>query len=100
MNPFAEHLAADRRLVILKLLEQAPDYRGNAYLLQSALEAFGHSVGMDRLQTDLNWLMEQDLVFLEAVGGVSIAKLTQRGDDVACGRTTVPGVKRPAPGAV
>ena len=99
MNSFAEHVTADRRLVVLRLLEQAPDYRGNAYLLQRALDGFGHAVGMDRLDTDLAWLAEQDLLKLEAVGGVSIATLTQRGADVARGRVVVPGVARPAPGA-
>lgn len=96
---FAEHLAADRRLVILRLLEEAPDYRGNAYLLQSALPDFGHSVGLDRLQTDLAWLAEQGLATLALVAGVTIAQLTPRGADVAHGRVTVPGVKRPLPGA-
>lgn len=98
MSQFADLVIADRRLVILRLLEQAPDYQGNAYLLQSALGTFGHAVGMDRLVTDLHWLGEQGLVQFEQVGGVGIAKLTQRGADVAAGRSTVPGVKRPAPG--
>lgn len=96
---FAEHLAADRRLIILRLLEQAPDYRGNAYLLQSALPDFGHSVGLDRLQTDLAWLAEQGLVTVTSVAGVTLAQLMPRGADVAYGRATVPGVKRPLPGA-
>ncbi len=98
MNSFSEHVTADRRLVVLRLLEQAPDYRGNAFLLQRALDGFGHAVGMDRLGTDLAWLAEQDLVKVAQVGGVSIAALTQRGLDVANGRATVPGVARPAPG--
>ncbi|NMG29346.1 ArsR family transcriptional regulator [Aromatoleum evansii] len=96
---FAQHLTEDRRLVILRLLEQAPDYCGNAYLLHSALPDFGHSVGLDRLQTDLAWLDEQGLAKLTTVAGVSIAQLTPRGADVAHGRATVPGVKRPLPGA-
>jgi hypothetical protein len=99
MNAFAEHVTADRRLVVLRLLEQAPDYRGNAFLLQRALDGFGHAVGMDRLGSDLAWLAEQDLLRLEALAGVSIATLTQRGADVAHGRVVVPGVARPAPGA-
>ena len=96
---YADIVAADRRLVVLRLLEQAPDYRGNAYLLQSALTTFGHTVGMDRLATELAWLEEQGLLAVETVGSVTIATLTQRGADVAAGRSVVPGVKRPAPGA-
>lgn len=92
------HLEADRRLMILRLLAEAPDYRANAWLLQSALAAVGHAVGVDRLRTELAWLEEQGLVALEQVGGVTLARLTARGGDVAAGRAIVPGVRRPAPG--
>lgn len=94
----AEQMDADRRLVILQLLEQAPDYRGNGYLLQTAMAGLGHVVGLDRLHTDLAWLDEQGLVEMSSVGGVTLAQLTARGNDVARGRAIVPGVQRPAPG--
>ena len=99
MKTYAETLAEDRRLVILKLLEQAPDYRGNIYLLQSALEGFGHSIGLNVLREDLVWLEQQLLVTLHPVGEVLLAELSGRGLDAALGRISVPGVKRPAPRA-
>ena len=99
MSDFSRLLEEDRRLVILRLLAEAPDYRGNSYLLQSALDGFGHAVGLDRLVQDLAWLDEQGLVRIESVGAVTIATLTARGNDVATGRSRVPGVKRPAPEA-
>jgi hypothetical protein len=37
-------------------------------------------------------------VNLDAVADVTVARLTPRGADVACGRVVTPGVKRPEPG--
>ena len=96
---FADFLAADRRLVLLKALQAASQYRTNAYLLRKFADRLGHTVSSDRIEQDLAWLAEQDLVTLAKAEGVSVATATQRGLDVAEGRTVVPGVQRPAPEA-
>ena len=95
---YRDALDADRRLVILQLLEKSTGYTANEYTIYAALPGFGHEASMDRVRTDLAWLDEQGLVALDAPGGVHLAKLTQRGLDVATGRATVDGVKRPGPG--
>jgi len=97
MNGFAELMDADRRLVILRTLEEDAGYRLNESVIQSCLQALGHDVSRDRVRTDLQWLAEQGLVELETVVSVLVATLTQRGSDAACGRAVVPGVKRPRP---
>nr|WP_067289841.1 hypothetical protein [Marinobacterium profundum] len=89
----------DRRLVILRLLAEDADYRVNSSILQQGLDMFAHSVSRDKLHTELNWLAEQDLIKCEPVASVLVVTLTQRGLDVAQGRASVPGVKRPGPGA-
>ncbi|WP_445157393.1 VpaChn25_0724 family phage protein [Halomonas sp. E14] len=91
-------LSEDRRLQILRLLDQSSGYSASAHLLGSALGSLGHSVSQDRLLADLDWLAEQDLVTVEDVGSVAVATLTVRGGDVAAGRARVRGVKRPLPG--
>ncbi len=97
MGNFFEFVTADRRLTILKTLQEDPGYSQNIYVLQTCLAALGHETSLDLLKTDLAWLKEQGLVRLDLVAGVMVAKLTTRGDDVASGRTVVPGVKRPSP---
>lgn len=92
---FQEHMRADRRLVLLRVLLESPAYTCNEYLLQHMAEQLGHSASADTISTDLAWLQEQGLVKLETVSDVRIAKLTTRGEDVARGRAEVPGVKRP-----
>ncbi len=95
---FAQHQTEDRRLVYLRVLLESAAYRANEFVLQTMLESFGHAASADLVRTDLAWLKEQGLVSTEDVGGVCIAELLARGQDVALGRTTVPGVKKPRAG--
>lgn len=97
MNSYTQLLEQDRRLQILQLLAESPGYRANQFLLQSALDTFGHTVSMDRVKADLAWLAEQGLIVIGELGDVQIPALTDRGLDVAQGRAIAPGVKRPRP---
>lgn len=92
---FQEH---DRRLVILRALQSAAQYRANAFLLRRFCDSLGHVVGADRIAADLAWLRDSGLVALAQEAEVCVATLTVRGLDVATGRTTVPGVQTPQPG--
>lgn len=94
---FSEFEAQDRRLVLLRALEHAAQYRANAMLLRRYGEALGHVISADRMEQDLSWLREQGLIETEDNAGLTVATLTMRGLDVATGRATVPGVQRPAP---
>lgn len=94
---FAEQITEDIRLVILRALEEDAGYDLNESVLQSVLQELGHTVSRDRVRVELAWLKEQGLIQLKDVVGVQVAKLTARGADVATGRATVPGVKRPRP---
>ena len=85
--------------MLLKGLEPCVQYSANAFLLRTFAESVGHVVSADTIETDLAWLAEQALLTVKRSGGVTVATLTARGLDVATGRATVPGVKRPEPGA-
>jgi hypothetical protein len=95
---FEQMVTEDRRLVILHLLMNSTAYEANAFLLERALETSGHRVSYDRLLVDLSWLKEQELIDASELGTVTIARLLTRGQDVARGVTTVPGVQRPRAG--
>lgn len=98
MTTYATALAEDRRLTILRVLYDSTAFATNEFVLQTMLGNFGHNVSADRMHSDLAWLEEQELITVEVVGGVRIAKLLTRGEDVALGRTIQPGVKRPRAG--
>jgi hypothetical protein len=99
MSTFSAFQDEDRRLVLLRALGAAAQYRANALLLRRYCDAVGHVVGADRIEADLAWLFDSGLVTLGGEGGVTVATLTARGLDVSTGRTQVPGVARPQPGA-
>lgn len=93
---FAERVAMHRRLALLQTLAAAPGSRANEALLQEVLESAGLSCSRDQVRTDLAWLRDQRFVVLDRVADVYVAAITQAGQDVAAGRTTVPGVARPS----
>lgn len=97
MSNFARLVTEDRRLVILRFLDEMPRRELNTSVLQSTLDAFGHAVSRDQVATDCAWLGEQGMVDVETVGPVTVVSLTARGEDVARGRVVQPGVKRPSP---
>lgn len=93
---FSEHLAADERLVILRLLAEANSYKANSSVLTLRMDYLGHAVSRDVVRTHVAWLAELGLVNTdEPIAGVVVATLTPRGADVAAGRAVVPGVARP-----
>ena len=99
---FDELLRENRRLTILRMLTKAPSYEANHLVIQAALESVGLTASHDQVTADLRWLESLGLLKLECVEGsdmcIWIATLTNSGSDVAKGRATVPGVRRPLPG--
>ena len=87
----------DQRLVILRSLVDA-GYDANESILDDCLALYGHHISRDLVRNHLNWLEEQGLVHIERLqNGFMIAKITQRGLDVANGEAVVDGVKKPLP---
>ncbi|ACL32510.1 winged-helix domain-containing protein [Glaesserella parasuis] len=90
-------LTKDQRLVILRSLAEA-GYDANESILSDCLDLYGHDISRDLVRNHLVWLEEQGLIQLERLkDGYMVASITQRGLDVAQGRVTVEGVKRPRP---
>lgn len=86
------------RLTILQLLAQDPGYDLNESILVKLVNEFGYQLSRDALRTHLAWLAEQGLLTITIVAStLQLAKLTNRGEDAAYGRASIPGVKRPGP---
>lgn len=94
---YAEFRAESRRLALLRVLAESPGYSANESVLQTALDGLGFRESRDTVRADMNWLAEQGLARVEDVG-VMVSTLTARGEDVASGRGTHPGVQRPKAG--
>lgn len=92
----AEHL----RITILRLLADYPSYTLNDSMIRDLVPDFGFRPSRDNIRTQLAWLAEQGLVTITLSGDCYVAQLTERGEEVARGVATVPGVKRPSPGGM
>ena len=95
---YEDLLIEDARLVLLRVMYEMPNRRANSSVLCSILdEKFCHALELADVKRELRWLEEQQLVKIDDVsnGAVLVAKLTERGADVAAGRARVDGVKRP-----
>ena len=95
---FAQKLNENLRLIVLQLLSQTEGYDLNIHILRAGVGDFGHKPSLDKLTSELHWLAEQNLLNVRTVGQTAVARLTERGKDVAEGRARVPGVERPGPG--
>lgn len=95
----AEIQAEHRRIAILRMLAEQPDYRSNASVLADALPLVARiSATRSQVLADVVYLESIEAVRQEALGnGVVGVELTDRGLDAAQGRIVLPGVKRPSP---
>lgn len=94
---YQQHFAQHLRIALLRLLNEAPACRANSSILATAAQHLGLSASRDTVKTQLAWLDEQGLVTTEDMNGLVVATLTERGCDVAEGRSVAPGVARPTP---
>lgn len=94
---FENHLKEEMRLVILRLLNELPSYRGNSSTLHGGLNHWGLSFSRDQVKTELYWLKEQGCILIEMDSpAVLVVKLTERGQDVIENRARIHGIKRPS----
>ncbi len=91
------YLQKDRRLVVLRILQDSAAYTANESHIDRGLDALGHKVSRDVVVADMHWLHEQGLLRLEEAFNTQVATITQRGLDVAQGQAAHPGVNRPSP---
>ncbi len=95
---FKKKIAEDRRLVILRFLNEENDGMMSASLMQDALELMAHKVPRATVLDDAAFLEGLGLLRLEYAGTVPLLRLTCKGQEVAQGVITVEGVKHPRRG--
>ncbi|PPD36787.1 MAG: hypothetical protein CTY18_03095 [Methylomonas sp.] len=90
-------VSGHRKLALLQLLQQDPDYSINDTLLQQLLAAQGHGVSIAVVRADMAWLEQLSLLSISYLPGCYVAVLRSEGLDVASGISVVPGIARPRP---
>ena len=90
--------AGNRRIAILQGLHADTDYTLSCEMLQRLLAEYGHRIPVTAVREDVEWLANERLVIVgDGAQGMTLAKLTRRGQDVATGHLRVAGVDRPLP---
>lgn len=92
VEPWTQHL----RLAILRSLLDLPDRSAHESLIVDLVNAVRIGADRDQVRGAITWLHEQGLVVAEVVKGSLAAQLTERGERVAEGKSSYPGVKRPS----
>lgn len=90
-HEYRDILTAEQRLVVLQRLEAAPNQMLDIPRLRAALIEARHALSLDQLQALMNWLDEAGLL-IRMGERIMVLKLTARGEDVARGLATHPGV--------
>lgn len=86
------------RLAVLRLLDEQPNYSANDSVLTQAVEAMGLACTRDQMRGHIQWLESMRLVTAQqTMATLLVATLTERGGDVAKGRSVISGVQRPSP---
>lgn len=83
------------RLAILQLLAGQSDASANDAMLAEAVNALGFVCSRDKLRAAIFWLAQQGALHvldLRGSNGFVIATLTEKGHDVAQGRSVLGGV--------
>jgi hypothetical protein len=84
------------RSSILRTLKNAPEYSANDSIVTDVVRSVGINASRDQVRTEMAWLKEQGLIRTQELDKLIVATMTERGEDVAAGRATVPGVKKPS----
>jgi hypothetical protein len=96
---YAQMVREDRRLVILRLLNESSGKQSNSSLLHAGLIHLKIICERHELIDDLRFLQTHSLIDLEQLGDVNPdlygAHLRGRGEDLLAGRLEVEGVSRP-----
>lgn len=98
MSEFSNLYDGHVRISVLRLLDAQPTYSANDSVLTTAVQSIGLSCTRDQMRSHLAWLKDVGVVtLLYPMDGVTVATLTERGCDIAHGRSTIPGIQRPSP---
>lgn len=81
-----------RRGRVLAILAESNDQGCGAPMLRTMVRDWGYACDADTAAIDLAWLSRHGLIAIRDVGGISFARITERGRDVVTHNLDMPGV--------
>lgn len=89
------HFDANRRLALLRFLNEEPNGTLNTSILRDAMKDIGVPISRENLVLESEWLSERGLLTIESLRHLTLLTITGRGRDVVAGEITVDGVRHP-----
>ncbi|MFQ5757933.1 MAG: ArsR family transcriptional regulator [Acidiferrobacterales bacterium] len=86
-----------RLLAVLRALQRLPGHAASLLLLRDHLDALGLVTSHDVMRTEVQHLKEMELCTVNTIDDAYRVTLTERGMDVAEGRSEVEGIRKPGP---
>ena len=96
-NHFVEITRKHMALAILRVLNRAPQYCSNEYVIVEWLATVGLKCSNTEFQQVIGMLEGEGFIEINSVSEISVLNLTKIGGDVADGLNIVEGVARPEP---
>ena len=96
MSAFAETIAREARLRILKELARQTDGRLSELMIRPVLDLFGIRRDRDWIATQLRKLEQLGSIEIEVVGQTMVARITRDGRDHIDERAVIEGIARPS----
>lgn len=94
---YTQILSEDRRLVILRFLNDISPESANESVLETAANCIGIASIRKEIRADLNFLSDAGCITIEWFADrLMLAKLTRRGQYVVQGKETISGIKKPS----
>lgn len=94
---YVQYEAEDRRLALLRILEEAKGCEANEEIIALMLRELGKRATRNEVRADFLWLKEYGLITIEEIVELQMATLTQRGQEFLLGMIIVSGIKPPLP---
>lgn len=97
MSNIADAWTQHLRLAILRATSDTPGQAAHESLLVDLVNAVSIYADRDQVRGAIQWLHDNGLLVARVTHGALAATLTERGEWVASGRTSYPGVKKRNP---
>ena len=96
MNDYLEkQLYPEARIIILQLLDEAPDGTSNVQMLTALLKDTATHLWLNQVEEQCAWMAERGLVTTNVVSGLTLVTITPKGSTLARGLAREKGVDRP-----
>ena len=96
-DEFQHFKSEHRSLAVLRVLHREPSHKSNDQIILDWLRKLALVSTREELKATIEKLAVLSLINTETIDDITVFELTEKGEDVALGRSIIEGVLRPSP---